>query len=395
MASVIFVTVMTFWIYFGLQKRKLIRAKRKFFEQNGGLILQQQLGSNEGATFKLFTQQELEKATNNFDAMLIIGRGGHGTVYRGTLQDQRSVAIKRSKVMDEGQTKEFVKEMLILSQINHRNVIKILGCCLEVEVPILVYEFIPNGDVYQLLHGSNRLRQIPMDVRLRILQESAAALAYLHSAASPPIIHGDVKSSNILLDENYAAKVSDFGASKMAAKDKTQLATVVQGTCGYLDPEYLMTCQLTDKSDVYSFGVVILELLTRAKPFEFDAAGTEKSLSSFFLCAMKEGKLADVVDRELVGEDPECVAQIEEVAKIAVQCLMPCGDDRPTMKQVAERLERIRKCSEERKCDQLSADPNWRHDREAAASRPRDLREATESCELETLPLRMEAQYGR
>ncbi|WOL15941.1 wall-associated receptor kinase-like 16 [Canna indica] len=341
MCSIFFVTVMSFGIYLGLQKRKLIQIKQSFFEKNGGSILQQQINSFQGATFKLFTLEELEKATNKFDDKLVIGRGGHGIVYKGTLEDKRTVAIKKSKLMDEGQTQEFAREMLILSQINHRNVIKILGCCLEVEVPMLVYEFIPNGTLFQYLHDKIHKISIPLDARLRIAEESASALAYLHSAASPPIIHGDVKSSNILLDEEYSTKVSDFGASKLAPKDEAQFATVVQGTCGYLDPEYLLTCQLTEKSDVYSFGVVILELLTRMKPFEFDATGQEKILASIFFVAMKEDKIENILDNELkVGVD---MVLIKEFSKVAMQCLNFTRDERPTMKEVAQSLETLRK----------------------------------------------------
>jgi serine/threonine protein kinase len=150
-------------------------------------------------------------------------------VYRGVLADGSAVAVKKSRVVDAMQVKEFAREMLILSQINHRNVVKLLGCCLEVEVPMLVYE---------------------------------DALAYMHSSASPPILHRDVKSANILLDGDLAAKVSDFGASRLAPAGEEAVATLVQGTLGYLDPEYLLTSQLTSKSDVYSFAVVVLELLT-------------------------------------------------------------------------------------------------------------------------------------
>jgi serine/threonine protein kinase len=269
--------------------------------------------------------------------MGIVPAGGDGLV----------VAIKRCKVMDETNKKEFGKEMLILSQVNHKNIVKLLGCCLEVDVPMLVYEFVPNGTLYHLIHGGGGGGGggdggvISFATRLRIAHESAESLAYLHSFASPPILHGDVKSSNILLDESFMAKVSDFGASILAPTDEAQMVTMVQGTCGYLDPEYMRTCQLTEKSDVYSFGVVLLELLTGKKPLCLDGPEEERSLSARFVAAMGERKVGEMLDeqvkREASGES------LEEITRLALECLQMCGADRPAMKEVAERLGGLRK----------------------------------------------------
>ncbi|PUZ78158.1 hypothetical protein GQ55_1G430100 [Panicum hallii var. hallii] len=337
---------MCFWLYLGLQKRKLIRTKQRFFEQNGGVILQQQMRSYSSAGagaggFKIFSKEELEKATNNFAADRVLGRGGHGVVYKGVLEDKTVVAIKKSKMMEEAQTKEFAREMFILSQINHRNVVKLLGCCLEVEVPMLVYEFVSNGTLYHYIHNKDLKADITLDTRLRIAAESAEALAYMHSSASPPILHGDVKTANILLDDKLTAKVSDFGASKLAPTDEAEIATLVQGTCGYLDPEYLMTCQLTDKSDVYSFGVVLLELLTRKKALYFDGPEEGRSLVSCFMTAMKAGRHGELLDSQVRNEVRAEV--LEEIAHLVMQCLSMSGEERPTMKAAAERLERLRR----------------------------------------------------
>ncbi|KAK8463452.1 hypothetical protein SEVIR_1G365700v4 [Setaria viridis] len=333
---------MCFWLYLGLQKRKLIRTKQRFFEQNGGVILQQQMRSYSSAGagaggFKIFSEEELEKATNNFADDRVLGRGGHGVVYRGVLEDKTVVAIKKSKMMEEAQTKEFAREMFILSQINHRNVVKLLGCCLEVEVPMLVYEFVSSGTLYHYIHKDLKADKT-FDTRLRIAAESAEALAYMHSSASPPILHGDVKTANILLDDKLTAKVSDFGASKLAPTDEAEIATLVQGTCGYLDPEYLMTCQLTDKSDVYSFGVVLLELLTRKKALYFDGPEEDRSLVSCFMTAMKAGRHEELLDNQVRNEMRAEV--LEEIAHLVMRCLSMSGEERPTMKEVAERLRR-------------------------------------------------------
>uniref|UniRef100_A0A0D3GDA9 Protein kinase domain-containing protein n=1 Tax=Oryza barthii TaxID=65489 RepID=A0A0D3GDA9_9ORYZ len=327
------------------ERKKLANIKKKYFQQHGGMLLLQEIGlkQGQGTAFTIFTEAELMEATNKFEDKNVLGRGGHGTVYRGMLKDSRLIAIKRcmSSMIDDRQKEEFGKEMLILSQINHKNIVKLLGCCLEVEVPMLVYEFIPNGTLFHFIHGGNDCRNIPFSTRVRIAHESAQALDYLHSSASPPIIHSDVKTSNILLDENYTAKISDFGASILVPTDEAQFVTLVQGTCGYLDPEYMQTCQLTDKSDVYSFGVVLLELLTGKMAFNLEGPENERSLSLSFLCAMKEGRLMDIIDHHI--QTDENAGVLEEVADLASQCLEMIGDNRPSMRDVADKLGRLRK----------------------------------------------------
>ncbi|KAM0824094.1 hypothetical protein ACQ4PT_070426 [Festuca glaucescens] len=322
------------------ERRKLRKMKQSYFRQHGGLILFNEMKSKEGNAFKIFTEEELQQGTNNFSEKQVLGHGGHGTVYRGLLKGNVEVAVKKCKTIDEQHKKEFGKEMAILSQINHKNIVKLLGCCLEVEVPMLVYEFVPNGTLFHLIHGSHG-RSISLATRLRIAIESADALTYLHSSASTPILHGDVKSPNILLDGNHSAKVSDFGASILAPTDESQFVTLVQGTCGYLDPEYMQTCYLTDKSDVYSFGVVLVELLTGKIPFNLDAPEKEKSLAMTFMSAMKENRLADILDDQV--KDDDNMEILEEIAELAKQCLDMCGDNRPSMKEVTEKLDGLMK----------------------------------------------------
>ncbi|KAF8698101.1 hypothetical protein HU200_035615 [Digitaria exilis] len=339
--GIVLVVIAVTCAYLIIERKKLANIKKKYFQQHGGVALLQEISLKKGASFSIFTEAELTEATNKFDDKNILGRGGHGTVYRGTLHDGSLIAVKRCVSMtSEQQKKEFGREMLILSQINHKNIVKLLGCCLEVEVPMLVYEFIPNGTLFQFIHG-DYCRHVPLSTRLRVALESALALAYLHSWASPPILHGDVKSSNILLDENYEAKVSDFGASILAPADKSQFMTLVQGTCGYLDPEYMQTCQLTDKSDVYSFGVVLLELLTGKMAFNLEGPENERSLSIRFLSAMKVGKLMDVIDDRIKSDSD--VWLLEEVAELARQCLDMVGERRPAMRDVADKLDRLSK----------------------------------------------------
>jgi serine/threonine protein kinase len=314
--------------------------RSQFFRQNGGYLLQQRLASQgiDSAT-KNFTEKELQKATENYSESKILGQGGYGTVYKGTLSDLKVVAIKKSKIEDKNQIEQFINEIILLSQIKHRNVVKLLGCCLETQVPLLVYEFIPNGTLLHLIH-SQRFH-LSWYCRLRISAEAAGALAYLHSAASFPIIHRDIKSSNILLDENFTAKVSDFGASRSVPFDKTHLTTLVQGTIGYLDPEYFQTSQLTEKSDVYSFGVVLAELLTGEKPISFTRPEEFHNLAMYFTVAFDDGRLLQVIDPPVAEE-----AGAEElfvIAHLTRRCLNTKGDERPAMKEVALELEALRR----------------------------------------------------
>ncbi|KAL0432127.1 UNVERIFIED_CONTAM: Wall-associated receptor kinase [Sesamum latifolium] len=327
------------WVHLELKRRRLIRMRQKFFLQNGGILLQEELTRRERSsdTTKIFSAAELHKATNNFHDNMIIGQGGNGIVYKGVLPDHRIVAIKKCKEVDRNQIDQFINEVVVLSQINHRNVVKLLGCCLETQVPLLVYEFISNGTLYEHIHNKAKARLISWDMRLKIAAETAGVLSYLHSAASTPIIHRDVKSANILLDHTYTAKVSDFGASRLVPLDQTQLSTMVQGTFGYLDPEYMQTNQLTEKSDVYSFGVVLVELLTGKKALSYDRPEEERNLANYFLCIMKKEGLVEVVE-----ENVEREGKREEVMKVGVlakRCLKVRGEERPCMKEVAMELE--------------------------------------------------------
>ncbi|GAY59237.1 hypothetical protein CUMW_193060 [Citrus unshiu] len=337
-----FLLIGAWWLFKFVKRRRKIKLKRKYFKRNGGLLLQQELASTEGTIekTKLFTSKELEKATDNFDLNRILGQGGQGTVYKGMLIDGKIVAVKKSKVIDESKVEEFINEVVILSQINHRNVVKLLGCCLETEVPLLVYEFIPNGTLFQYIHDQNEDFPITWEIRLRIAIEVSGALSYLHSAASIPIYHRDIKSTNILLDDKYRAKVSDFGASRSMAVDQTHMTTQVHGTFGYLDPEYFRSSQFTDKSDVYSFGVVLAELLTGEKPIRFTTLEEDKSLAAYFLCAMKEERLFEILDARVMkqgGKD-----EIITVAKLTKRCLNLNGKKRPTMREVASELAGIK-----------------------------------------------------
>ncbi|KAG8377043.1 hypothetical protein BUALT_Bualt09G0127000 [Buddleja alternifolia] len=339
----LFLLSVVIWLYFSIKKRKLIKLRKKFFQQNGGVLLKQQISSNESLmdSTKIFTAEELEKATDNYAEERILGKGGNGIVYKGILPDKRIVAIKKSKEMDKSQTEQFINEVVILTQVNHRNVVKLLGCCLESEVPLLVYEYVSNGTLDEHIHGKGTLTWLSWGNRLRIASEAAGALSYLYSAASKPVIHRDVKSANILLDESYTAKMADFGASRLISLDQTEVTTLVQGTLGYLDPEYFNTSLLTEKSDVYSFGVVLAELLTGKKPIDMKRSQEQRNLTMYFIMSMKENRLFQILEPRVVREGS--LEQLQATAELVKRCLHLTGKDRPTMKEVAMELEGLRK----------------------------------------------------
>ncbi|CAN1251686.1 Wall-associated receptor kinase-like 3, partial [Linum perenne] len=293
-----------------------------------------------------FRESELSKATNNYDSDHFLGEGGFGHVYKGILSDDNNtpVAIKKPKgSMDKAQSinQEFQHEIAVVSQVNHINVVKVVGLCLETKLPILVYEFIANGTLFDHIHKQRSRVMSTWPQRLRIATEIAQALDYLHSLANPPIIHGDIKSTNILLDSEFRAKVSDFGASVLISPDQpTAILNKIQGTLGYLDPEYLVTGNLNPKSDVYSFGVVMVELLTGEKPYSGSSVRTEEKINliQYFL----NSDLDKITGFWGVVEDGE-MEEMEAFAEVARRCLNFSGLKRPAMKEVAEELGRLRK----------------------------------------------------
>ncbi|XP_058067461.1 wall-associated receptor kinase 5-like isoform X2 [Magnolia sinica] len=325
-----------FWVR---RKTNLANVRAKYFRMNGGILLQQQLSYLHGSTRspKIYSARELKKATNNYHISNILGSGGNGSIFKGILKDGSIVAIKKSQVADKSHIDQFINEVVILTEINHRNVVKLLGCCLETQVPMLVYEYISNGTLYQKIHeNDNPSDRVSWKSRFRIAIDTAGALSYLHSSTSTPIFHRDIKSSNILLDKNYTPKVADFGISRLVPLDKTKVSTMVLGTYGYLDPEYFNTGKLTEKSDVYSFGVVLLELLTGRKPICPDSSVEYHNLPMVFLSYVRNDNFIEILDEKVVREVK--MEELQAVADIATRCLLVKGDERPTMKEVVQEL---------------------------------------------------------
>ncbi|WCJ28352.1 Protein kinase family protein [Euphorbia peplus] len=297
-----------------------------------------------GIMGKVFTGEELKRATNNFCPDNLLGVGGFGEVFKGTTNDGTITAIKRAKPGNTKGIDQILNEVRILCQVNHISLVKLVGCCVELEQPLLVYEYVPNGTLYEHLHITNSTKKPPLTWhhRLIIAHQTADGLAYLHSYASPPIYHRDIKSSNILLDEELNAKVSDFGLSRLAVTDTSHITTCAQGTLGYLDPEYYLNFQLTDKSDVYSFGVVLLELLTSKKVIDFNRVDEDINLAVYVRRVFNEERFLDVVD-PLIKEGANKIEleSIRALGDLAAACLDEKRQNRPSMKEAADEIEYI------------------------------------------------------
>ncbi|CAH1429145.1 unnamed protein product [Lactuca virosa] len=294
-----------------------------------------------GKSSKVFTSKEIKRATNNYSSKGLLGVGGFGEVYKGVLDDGTEVAVKCAKLGNTKSVDQVLNEVRILCQVNHKNLVHLLGCCIGKKEPLLVYEYIPNGSLHDHLHDKNKI-PLTWPQRLGIARDTAEGLSYLHFSASRPIYHRDVKSSNILLDENMKAKVADFGLSRLAHTDLTHVTTCAQGTLGYLDPDYYWNYQLTDKSDVYSFGVLLLEILTCQKAIDFGRATDDVNLVAYVKRMVNEERMVDVIDSML--KNPATSLEIDSMKALgflAMSCLEERRENRPSMKEVSEEIEYI------------------------------------------------------
>ncbi|CAA0821135.1 Protein kinase superfamily protein [Striga hermonthica] len=296
-------------------------------------------------TAKIFTIEDIKRATNDFNKSRILGEGGFGLVYSGTLDDGSKVAVKVLKRVDNQGGREFLAEVEMLGRLHHRNLVKLIGICAEDQCRCLVYELVPNGSVESHLHGVDKeIAPLNWSARMKIAVGAARGLAYLHEDSSPRVIHRDFKSSNILLEHDYTPKVSDFGLARSALDEgnNKHISTHVMGTFGYLAPEYAMTGHLLVKSDVYSYGVVLLELLTGRKPVDLTQPPGQENLVSWARPVLTSSQWAlDTIMDPLLkpgGVPPESFAR---VAAIASMCVQPEVSHRPFMGEVVQALKLV------------------------------------------------------
>lgn len=320
------------------------------FNRNGAVLLEKQITSFDGKggePIRIYSEEEINHATSGYDPALIIGRAGVTTVYRGNIND-RMVAIKTPRVPnyspDDQLIDFFLNQVTVKQQISHENVVQIYGCCLETCIPMLVHELMLHGNLFDHLHGcrGRSYSWISWKTRLRIATETAYALSYMHCAASKPIVHRDVKSTSIYLDECLSAKLSNFGFSISISPDIMEPIWPPMGTPGYIDPEYVETLLVTEKCDVYSFGVVMIELLTGKNPKEL--CDQDTGLVEYFTSHMMQNSLLDIVHMRLLQEGS--IEGFQQFAELAMRCVQRPGENRPTMEEIVLELRQMQKFSD-------------------------------------------------
>jgi serine/threonine protein kinase len=285
----------------------------------------------------LYSYNVLKTATKNFHMASKLGEGGFGAVYKGVLPDGTEVAVKQLSISSRQGQEEFLNEVMLITGVQHRNLVKLRGCCLKGDERLLVYEFLANRSLHQALFDETHAMKLNWPTRLKILVGTARGLAYLHEGCQTRIIHRDIKASNILLDKDLNPKIADFGLARLFQDSQSHVSTRVAGTVGYLAPEYAMRGQLTEKADVFSFGIVALELVSGRGNLDLRLPPEMAYLLDWTWHLHENKRLKDIVDPTLLG-DEYSEEEAMRVVDVALHCTQSVGTMRPTMTRVVELL---------------------------------------------------------
>ncbi|XP_042013975.1 probable serine/threonine-protein kinase At1g01540 [Salvia splendens] len=285
-----------------------------------------------------YTLRELEEATNEFADENVIGEGGYGIVYKGVLEEDHKVAVK-NLLNNRGQAeREFKVEVEAIGRVRHKNLVRLLGYCAEGTHRMLVYEYVNNGNLEQWLHGDvGPCSPLTWEIRMNIILGTAKGLTYLHECLEPKVVHRDIKSSNILLDRQWHAKVSDFGLAKLIGSEKSYITTRVMGTFGYVAPEYASTGMLNERSDVYSFGILVMEIITGRHPVDYGRPTGEVNLVDWLKTMVSNRESEGVLDPKL--PDKPSTRALKRALLVALRCVDPNAQKRPKMGHIVHMLE--------------------------------------------------------
>ncbi|XP_054824386.1 LRR receptor-like serine/threonine-protein kinase FEI 1 [Prosopis cineraria] len=326
--ALLLVALMCFWGCFLYKKFGKNDQKSLAMDVGGGVFIVMFHGDLP------YSSKDIIKKLETLNEEHIIGCGGFGTVYKLAMDDGNQFALKRIVKLNDGFDRFFERELEILGSIKHRYLVNLRGYCNSPTSKLLIYDYLPGGSLDEALHEKSE--QLDWDSRLNIIMGAAKGLAYLHHDCSPRVIHRDIKSSNILLDGNLDARVSDFGLAKLLEDEESHITTIVAGTFGYLAPEYMQSGRATEKTDVYSFGVLVLEVLSGKRPT--DASFIEKGLNivGWLNFLITENRQREIVDPSCEGVQVE---SLNALLFVAIQCVSSSPEDRPTMHRVVQVLE--------------------------------------------------------
>ncbi|TYI95949.1 hypothetical protein E1A91_D01G034900v1 [Gossypium mustelinum] len=341
-AGIVVITISTLFLWCRIAKYKGRNKKRKQIKQQ---FSSENIGENPiGVKLQqlpLFNFEELATATNNFHPEKKLGQGGFGPVYKGTLDDGKEIAVKRlSKASGQG-LEEFMNEVVVISKLQHRNLVRLFGCCVEAEEKILVYEFMPNKSLDAFLFDPVKQRLLDWRKRFNIIEGISRGLLYLHRDSRLRIIHRDLKASNVLLDQDLNPKISDFGMARIFGGDENQANTKrVVGTYGYMSPEYAMQGQFSEKSDVFSYGVLLLEIVSGRRNTSFYNNKDDLSLLGYAWKLWREGNIWGLVDKVILESKSYSnnEKEIWRCIHVGLLCVQEYTKDRPTISTVISML---------------------------------------------------------